>query len=108
MGRIENRPMDYERAVVVDELQPRQTQTAPFRSERARVFKNVFDRADIVRDVRVADYTGVCDDSGPGQRELMQPGVLGFGLLQDGYVGVGVFPKCEEVLIGGAGFGSVT
>jgi len=27
-------------------------------------------------------------------------------LLEDGDVGVGVFPEREEVLIGGAGFGS--
>jgi hypothetical protein len=29
--------------------------------------------------------------------ELLQLGVLGFGLLQDGDVGVGVFPEREEV-----------
>jgi len=33
--------------------------------------------------------------------------VLGFGLLQDGDVGVGVFPEGEEILVGGTGFGSV-
>jgi hypothetical protein len=30
--------------------------------------------------------------------------VLRLGLLQDGDVGVGVFPECEEVLIGDSGF----
>ena len=33
--------------------------------------------------------------------------VLGFGLLQDGDVGVGVFPEREEILIGRLGFGGV-
>src|ERR1039457_2554251 len=32
---------------------------------------------------------------------LLQPRVLGFGCLQDGDVGVGVFPEAEEVFIGG-------
>src|SRR5882724_313487 len=40
-------------------------------------------------------------------RKLREPSVLGFGLLQDGDVGVGVFPEREEVLVGGAGFGGV-
>jgi hypothetical protein len=31
-------------------------------------------------------------------RASLQPRVLGFGLLQDGDVGVGVFPEREEVL----------
>ena len=35
---------------------------------------------------------------------LSQPGVLGFGLLVDGDVGIGVFPEGEEILIRGAGF----
>src|SRR5215469_2361127 len=34
---------------------------------------------------------------------LLQFRVLGLGLLQDGDVGVGVFPQCEEILIGGEG-----
>src|ERR1700752_3750589 len=42
-----------------------------------------------------------------GRCWLLQPRVLGLGLLQDGDVGVGVFPEGEEVLVGGAGFGSV-
>jgi hypothetical protein len=37
----------------------------------------------------------------------LQLGVLRLGLLQDGDVGVGVFPEGEEVLVGGAGLGSV-
>ena len=39
---------------------------------------------------------------------LSQLGALRFGLLEDGYVGVGVFPNCEKVLIGGMGFGGVS
>src|ERR1035437_6227085 len=34
-------------------------------------------------------------------RELLQLRVLGFGLLQDGNVGVGVFPEREEIFVGG-------
>ena len=33
--------------------------------------------------------------------ELLQPCVLGFGLFQDGNVGVGVFPEGEEVFVSG-------
>src|SRR5579864_2316184 len=45
----------------------------------------------------------------PGQaaeipHNLPQLGILGFGLFQDGGVGVSVFPKGEEVLIGVAAF----
>jgi hypothetical protein len=32
-------------------------------------------------------------------------GIFRLGFLQDGDVGVGVFPEREEVLIGGSGFG---
>jgi hypothetical protein len=35
---------------------------------------------------------------------LLELGVFGFGLLEDGDVGVGVFPEGEEVLVGGARF----
>ena len=35
---------------------------------------------------------------------LLQLGVFGFGLLKDGHVGVGVFPKGEEVLVLGSRF----
>jgi hypothetical protein len=38
----------------------------------------------------------------------LQLRVLRLGFLQDGDVGVGVFPEGEEVLIGGAGLGGVT
>src|SRR5580704_16901793 len=41
------------------------------------------------------------------RRVLLQFGVFGFGLEEDGEVGVGVFPEGEEVLVGGAGFGGV-
>ena len=33
--------------------------------------------------------------------------VFGLGLLEDGDVGVGVFPECEEVLIRGFCFGGI-
>ena len=33
--------------------------------------------------------------------ELLELGVLCLGLLQDRDVGVGVFPECEEILVGG-------
>jgi hypothetical protein len=36
-------------------------------------------------------------------RALLQLRVLGLGLPQDGDVGVGVFPKGEEIFVGGAG-----
>jgi len=38
-----------------------------------------------------------------GARGLFQLCVLRLGLLEDGNVGVGVFPEREEILIGGAG-----
>jgi len=34
------------------------------------------------------------------ETRLLQLGVFGFGLLQDGDVGVGVFPEGQEVLVG--------
>ena len=40
-----------------------------------------------------------------GARGLFQLCVFRFGFLQNGDVGVGVFPDCEEILIGGVGFG---
>src|SRR6266853_5012061 len=40
-------------------------------------------------------------------RALLQSGVLRFGLLKDGDVRVGVFPECEEIMIGGTGLGRV-
>ncbi len=39
--------------------------------------------------------------------ELLQICVCRFGFFQGGDVAVGVFPNCQEVLIGGAGFGRV-
>ena len=39
-------------------------------------------------------------NSTQNKRALLQLRVLGFGLLQDGDVGVGVFPEGEEVLVG--------
>jgi hypothetical protein len=37
----------------------------------------------------------------PVLRIFLQLRVLGFGLLQDGDVGVGVFPEREEIFVGG-------
>src|ERR1700756_4710442 len=37
--------------------------------------------------------------SSAAQQKLLQLRVLGFGLLQDGDVGVGVFPEGEEVFV---------
>ena len=34
--------------------------------------------------------------------QLLQPRAFRFGLLEDGDVGVGIFPEVEEVLVGGA------
>ena len=39
---------------------------------------------------------------------LLQLRVLRFGFLQDGNVGVGVFPQREEVLVSGAALDAVT
>ena len=41
-------------------------------------------------------------------KQLLQSGVLSLGLLQDGDVGVGVFPESEGILVGRAGSGRVT
>ena len=35
---------------------------------------------------------------------LSQPGILGFGLLVDGNVGIGISPEREEILIRGVRF----
>ena len=40
-----------------------------------------------------------------GAPGLFQLCVFRLGFLQDGDIGVGVFPEREEILIGGAGFG---
>jgi hypothetical protein len=37
------------------------------------------------------------------RRSLLQFSVLRFGLLQDGNIGIGVFPQHKEIQIGGAG-----
>jgi hypothetical protein len=42
-----------------------------------------------------------------GTKLLLQFRVLGLGLLQDGDVGVGVFPKREEILISRTRFGCI-
>jgi hypothetical protein len=55
--------------------------------------------------MRFADQTSL--PSGSASR-LFQLCVFRLGILQDGDVGVGVFPEREEILIGGAGFGRVT
>ena len=38
---------------------------------------------------------------------LVQFVVFGFGLFQDGDIGVGIFPEGEEILVGGLGGGGV-
>jgi len=38
---------------------------------------------------------------------MVQPGVLGLGLLEDGDVGVGIFPEGQEILVSGAALASV-
>jgi hypothetical protein len=43
----------------------------------------------------------------PSQKVSLQLRVLRLGFLQDGYVGVGVFPESEEILVVGASFGGV-
>jgi hypothetical protein len=37
----------------------------------------------------------------------MEGGVFGFGLAEDEDVGIGVFPECEEIAVGGFCFGGV-
>src|SRR5712691_7432948 len=48
-----------------------------------------------------------CARSGLEDAELLQLCVLRLGLLQDGNVGIGVFPESEEVLVSGAALCSV-
>src|SRR5215469_8419381 len=38
-------------------------------------------------------------DSGTFWQELLQLRILDFGFFQDGDVGVGIFPECQEILI---------
>jgi hypothetical protein len=45
------------------------------------------------------DIYPVLSQSRRKSRRLLQLGVLRFGFLQDGDVGVGVFPQREEILI---------
>jgi hypothetical protein len=40
-------------------------------------------------------------------KKSLQLGVFGLGLLEDGDVGVGVFPEPKEILVGGASFGRI-
>jgi ATP dependent DNA ligase C terminal region/Transposase C of IS166 homeodomain/zinc-finger binding domain of transposase IS66 len=40
-------------------------------------------------------------------RKSLQPCGPGFGLYRDGDIRIGIFPKRQEILIGGAGFGGV-
>jgi len=51
---------------------------------------------------------GQCERATITSERLLQLSVLGFGLLQDGDVGVGVFPEGEEVFVGGLRLGRVT
>jgi hypothetical protein len=41
--------------------------------------------------------------SAASSKQLLQLGVLGVGLFEDGDVGVGVFPEGEEIFGGGEG-----
>ena len=41
-------------------------------------------------------------------RMSVQFGILGLGLFQDWNVGIGVFPKCQEILVSRSGFCLVT
>src|SRR5664280_588595 len=58
-------------------------------------------------------FFGRPEVSSPPQRtegtscELLQLGILGFGLLQEGNIMVSVFPERQEVLICGTGFDRV-
>jgi hypothetical protein len=45
--------------------------------------------------------TGKVNEKSWGRNWLLQPRVLRFGLLQDGDVGVGVFPEGEEIFVSG-------
>jgi hypothetical protein len=39
--------------------------------------------------------------------QLLQLGILRFSLLQDGDIGIGIFPEGEEILVSGACAGGV-
>jgi hypothetical protein len=55
--------------------------------------------------VRISDLPG----GGRGNRELSpQLRIVGLGLLQDGDVGVGVFPEREKVIVSGAALDAIT
>jgi hypothetical protein len=55
-----------------------------------------------------AQWTQMRAEAGQsGIAALAATRVLRLRLLQDGDVGIGVFPEGEEVLVSGAGFGSV-
>jgi len=45
--------------------------------------------------------TGKVNEKSGRRNGLLQLRVLGFGLLEDGDVGVGVLPEGEEVFVGG-------
>ena len=59
-------------------------------------------RVTLRRELHAAEQVLNARVEAPG---LLQLRVLRFRLLQDGDIGVGVFPEGEEVLIGGAGLG---
>jgi hypothetical protein len=44
-----------------------------------------------------------CSERGARRKCLLQLRVLRFGLFQDWYVGIGVFPEGEETFVGGEG-----
>ena len=47
------------------------------------------------------------NESGASSASLVQLRVLRLGFLQDGDVGVGVFPEGEEILVSRLGFGGI-
>ena len=60
--------------------------------ENFNAFKNLFHVA------RTEVYARTIDVG--GSNASLQLRILRLGLLQDGDVGIGVFPECEEVLVG--------
>jgi hypothetical protein len=55
-GSDRSRPKDYRRAVVIDAGPKNKTNEDTLRSERRSALKKTFDRAEVVRDVRLARF----------------------------------------------------
>jgi len=56
----------------------------------------------------LSSEAGVDKASRFSQGPLVQLGILGFGLLENGDIRVSVLPKSNEISIGGRGFGRVS